>query len=86
MLVLLERGLPSAGSKLLRSASDRRWAHTARVMAAASSSGRPTLEDVERLTRGEAAKRRGTGNRQVPHRLNEAERLAWELAKVNQIK
>lgn len=43
--------------------------------------GRPDISDVERISRGEGAKRRGTGSREVPHRLNEAERLAWELAK-----
>ena len=39
--------------------------------------GRPDISDVERISRGEGAKRRGTGSREVPHRLNEAERLAW---------
>ena len=43
---------------------------------------RPLLDDIERLSRGEAAKRRGTGSRQVPHRLNSMERKEWELAKV----
>ena len=48
---------------------------------AAACPGRPDIADVERISRGDAAKRRGTGSRAVPHRLNEAERLAWELAK-----
>lgn len=39
-----------------------------------SSAGRPTLDDVERLSRGQAAKKRGTGSRAVCHRLNELER------------
>lgn len=39
-----------------------------------SSAGRPTLDDVERLSRGQAAKKRGTGSRAVCHRLNESER------------
>jgi hypothetical protein len=42
---------------------------------------RPTLDDVERISMGKAAKRRGTGSRNVPHRLNEMERKEWELAK-----
>jgi len=43
--------------------------------------GRPTLDDVDRLSRGEAAKRRGTGSRGVPHRLNQEEMQAFKLAK-----
>lgn len=39
-----------------------------------SNSGRPSLDDVERLSRGQAAKKRGTGSRGVCHRLNESER------------
>lgn len=42
---------------------------------------RPTVDDVERISRGQAAKRRGTGSRGVPHRLNSAERIEWDLAK-----
>lgn len=36
--------------------------------------GRPSLDDVERLSRGQAARKRGTGSRAVCHRLNESER------------
>lgn len=39
-----------------------------------SDPGRPSLDDVERLSRGQAAKKRGTGSRGVCHRLNESER------------
>ena len=46
-----------------------------------ASSVRPSLDDVERISRGQAAKRRGTGSRAVPHRLNEMERKEWEVAK-----
>ena len=53
-----------------------------RAAAGAPAIGRAVLEDVERLTRGEAAKRRGTGSRAVPHRLNADERALWDLAKV----
>lgn len=49
--------------------------------AARSREFRPTLEDVERLSRGDAAKRRGTGSRAVCHRLNSSERDEWNLAK-----
>ena len=38
---------------------------------------RPSLDDVERISKGQAAKRRGTGSRAVPHRLNEMERKEW---------
>lgn len=41
---------------------------------------RPTLDDVERLSRGQAARRRGTGSRAVPHRLNQEERRTYERA------
>ena len=41
---------------------------------------RPTLVDVERLSRGQAALTRGVGSRQVPHRLNEEERRLYEIA------
>eukprot|EP00638_Chattonella_subsalsa_P016048 CAMPEP_0117829412 /NCGR_PEP_ID=MMETSP0949-20121206/7850_1 /TAXON_ID=44440 /ORGANISM="Chattonella subsalsa, Strain CCMP2191" /LENGTH=219 /DNA_ID=CAMNT_0005670157 /DNA_START=188 /DNA_END=848 /DNA_ORIENTATION=+ len=46
-----------------------------------SASGRPSLDDVERISKGQAAKKRGTGSRAVPHRLNAAERKEWDLAK-----
>lgn len=42
---------------------------------------RPTLSDVERISQGKAALHRGVGSRSVPHRLNQDERVAWELAK-----
>ncbi|MCO5565198.1 hypothetical protein L7F22_018871 [Adiantum nelumboides] len=41
---------------------------------------RPSLDDVERLSRGEASKGK-IGSRAVPHRLNADERKAYELAK-----
>ena len=47
----------------------------------ASKNVRPSLDDVERISRGDAAKRRGTGSRMVPHRLNQSERKEWVLAK-----
>ena len=42
---------------------------------------RPTLDDVQRLSEGRAAKKRGWGSRQIPHRLNAEERKSFELAK-----
>jgi hypothetical protein len=41
---------------------------------------RPTLDDVDRLARGQRANRRGIGSRLVPHRLNWDEREAYETA------
>ena len=42
---------------------------------------RPDISDVERLSRGLSARHRGTGSRRIPHRLNQEERLLYELAK-----
>eukprot|EP01041_Mallomonas_annulata_P012158 gene12158-25511_t len=42
---------------------------------------RPSLDDVERISWGLAARKRGTGSRAVPHRLNAVERVEWEFAK-----
>ena len=53
--------------------------HLARQFARVASI-RPTLDDVERLARGDATKRRGVGSRQVPHRLNAEERSAYGIA------
>lgn len=41
---------------------------------------RPTLDDVRRISQGDAAKSRGTGSRAVPHRLNAEERRDYDLA------
>ena len=43
---------------------------------------RPSLDDVDRLSRGEAAARRGTGSRAVPHRLNAEEMRQFAVSKV----
>jgi hypothetical protein len=42
---------------------------------------RPTLDDVQRISQGDAARRRGTGSRAVPHRLNAEERKAYDIAR-----
>ena len=42
---------------------------------------RPTIEDVERISYGKPAKKKGTGSRGVPHRLNEEERLLFDKAR-----
>lgn len=44
---------------------------------------RPHIDDVERLSYGKAATKRGTGSRHTCHRLNAEERKLWELAKHN---
>jgi hypothetical protein len=41
---------------------------------------RPTVDDVVRISWGKPAKRKGTGSRGVPHRLNEDERRAFDTA------
>ena len=41
---------------------------------------RPSLDDVQRLSRGDSTKRRGVGSRRVPHRLNADERDIFETA------
>jgi hypothetical protein len=42
---------------------------------------RPSLDDVQRISQGDAARHRGTGSRAVPHRLNAEERKQYDLAK-----
>ena len=53
------------------------------LLAKRLASVRPSLVDVERLSRGQAATRRGIGSRQVPHRLNADERGAYLRAIAN---
>jgi len=69
---------PFAG-RALHPAAQRRTAP--RVFAAAARTARPTLDDVDRLSRGQAAKRRGTGSRAVPHHLHLDERKNFDLLK-----
>ena len=47
-----------------------------------SGSVRPSIDDVERISKGKAARRRGVGSRAVPHRLNAEERREWDFAKI----
>jgi len=42
---------------------------------------RPTIQDVERISWGKPAKKKGTGSRGVPHRLNEEERNLFDQAR-----
>lgn len=43
---------------------------------------RPTVQDVENISWGKPAKRKGTGSRGVPHRLNhEEERTLFDMAR-----
>ena len=41
---------------------------------------RPHVDDVERISRGLAARVRGTGSREIPHRLNAEERDSFLMA------
>lgn len=43
---------------------------------------RPSLDDVERISHGQPALKRGVGNRNIPHRINENERKEFEQAKI----
>jgi len=42
---------------------------------------RPSIPDVEKIAHGQPAKRKGTGSRGVPHRLNQEEWTAWNIAR-----
>ena len=44
---------------------------------------RPTLDDVESLSRGKRSRNRRSGSRATPHRLIESERKAFEVSKRN---
>lgn len=52
-----------------------------RCSSALCASVRPSLDDIERISKGQKAKKRGVGSRAVPHRLNEQERKEWDIAK-----
>lgn len=51
------------------------------ILLAKKSGVRPTIDDIDKISRGKAAQKRGTGSRAVPHRLNEKERIEFDLAK-----
>ncbi len=62
----------------------RSWgarAVTAQRIICAAKVWRPLLDDVDRIARGDAARVRGTGSRDVPHRLNQEERKLYDAAK-----
>jgi len=42
---------------------------------------RPTIDDVDRISWGRQAKKKGTGSRGVPHRLNDEERTLYDFAR-----
>ena len=42
---------------------------------------RPDVRDVERISWGQPAKKRGTGSRGIPHRLNDDERQSFDRAR-----
>ena len=52
-----------------------------RVTTALSSIWRPTVQGVERISWGKPAKKKGTGSRGIPHRLNQDERVQFDLAR-----
>lgn len=42
---------------------------------------RPTMDDVDRISWGKPAKKKGTGSRGCPHRLNDEERGLYDIAR-----
>ena len=74
-------GLLIATTMALRAARGVSKVSSSMVLAARKSTVRPSLDDIDRISRGHAAKKRGTGSRAVPHRLNEKERIEFDLAK-----
>jgi len=48
---------------------------------AATDCWRPSVDDVERISWGKPAKKKGTGSRGVPHRLNDKERTLYDIAR-----
>ena len=48
---------------------------------AATGCWRPTIDDVDRISWGRNAKKKGTGSRGVPHRLNDDERSLYDIAR-----
>ena len=62
-LVQAPRGLQHRGSPIRLVATD--------APIAATDCWRPTLDDVDRISWGKPAKRKGTGSRGIPHRLND---------------
>lgn len=64
----------SSPAVAVRATICKRHHHHLQAKKKKSDRGRPSLDDVERLSRGQAAKKRGTGSRGVCHRLNESER------------
>lgn len=71
----------SLGLRQIKLCSVRQYKSCHQLSMVKKSDVRPSLDDVERISKGQAAKKRGTGSRGVPHRLNEAERKEWDLAK-----
>ncbi len=55
--------------------------HGASLTVAMAKPWRPDMNDVDRLSRGDGARKRGTGNFNIPHRLNQDERPVYEAAK-----
>jgi hypothetical protein len=74
---LLARFTARAARSTVRRPSQRSWTCASRNDA---KPWRPAREDVDRISRGQAARHRGTGSRAVPHRLNADERRLYDIA------
>lgn len=59
---------------------EKKKALSSSLSASLVSVNRISRDDVDRLSRGQAAKKRGYGSRSVPHRLNEVERAELDRA------
>ena len=84
LLLLRPHGAIGLGSSISR-ARFVGGCGSAVVRRAGSSDGdpkvwRPTAADVIAISWGKPAKRKGTGSRGVPHRLNDDERVLFDLA------
>ena len=51
------------------------------ILQPAQNCWRPSLDDVDRISYGKPAKKKGTGSRGVPHRLNADERKLYDFAR-----
>ena len=74
---------PCGGRQLARAASSRVQLPIAASLleppVAATDVWRPTPDDVDRISWGKPAKRKGTGSRGIPHRLNDEVRRSAGL-------
>jgi hypothetical protein len=84
MLLLRSSVALTTSSSILRSTTTLRAASTSFSFESRQDGcWRPTVNDVERISFGKPAKKKGTGSRGVPHRLNEDERFQFDLGRSN---